>query len=199
MKNFISMSIFAGLLIGIGGLVYLRIGGVAGAILFAFGLLSVVMCGAQLFTGKSGFLSYKEFPKLIAMVILNAVGCAIAAFIASYCTSESLIANLDKIIDARLAASWHSLIVTSAGTGMIMTLAVYGARQKYYLPLLFGVPVFILCGLPHCVADAFYYAAAIFYGKFECSLLIAWLLAIIGNYIGCNLPRIFMGEQFKTV
>ncbi|MBQ5844748.1 MAG: formate/nitrite transporter family protein [Alistipes sp.] len=199
MKNFISMSIFAGLLIGIGGLVYLRIGGVAGAILFAFGLLSVVMCGAQLFTGKSGFLPYKEFPKLIAMVILNAVGCAIAAFIASYCTSESLIANLDKIIDARLAASWHSLIVTSAGTGMIMTLAVYGARQKYYLPLLFGVPVFILCGLPHCVADAFYYAAAIFYGKFECNLLIAWLLAIIGNYIGCNLPRIFMGEQFKTV
>ena len=196
MKNFTLMSIFAGLLIGTGGLVYLRVGGVAGAVLFAFGLLCVVMCGAQLFTGKSGFLPYKDFPKLIAMILLNAVGCAIAAFIASYCSSETLIANLHSIIYARLAASWHKVLVTSIGTGMIMTLAVYGARQKHYLPLLFGVPVFILCGLPHCVADAFYYVAALFYNSFEWELLIAWLWAIAGNYIGCNLPRLFMGEAF---
>ena len=196
MKNFTLMSIFAGLLIGTGGLVYLRVGGVAGAVLFVFGLLCVVMCGAQLFTGKSGFLPYKDFPKLIAMILLNAVGCAIAAFIASYCSSETLIANLHSIIDARLAASWHKVLVTSIGTGMIMTLAVYGARQKHYLPLLFGVPVFILCGLPHCVADAFYYVAALLYNSFEWELLIAWLWAIAGNYIGCNLPRWFMGEAF---
>ena len=196
MRNFISMSIFAGLLIGTGGLVYLRVGGVAGAVLFAFGLLCVVMCGAQLFTGKSGFLPYKDFPKLIAMITLNAVGCAIAAFIASYCSSDDLVANLQTIIDARLTASWHKVVVTSVGTGMIMTLAVYGARQKHYLPLLFGVPVFILCGLPHCVADAFYYAAALFYDCFEWELLIAWGWAIAGNYIGCNLPRWFMGEAF---
>lgn len=196
MKNFTLMSIFAGLLIGTGGLVYLRVGGVAGSVLFAFGLLCVVMCGAQLFTGKSGFLPYKDFPKLIAMILLNAIGCAIAAFIASYCSSETLIANLHSIIDARLAASWHKVLVTSIGTGMIMTLAVYGARQKHYLPLLFGVPVFILCGLPHCVADAFYYVAALLYNCFEWELLIAWLWAIAGNYIGCNLPRWFMGETF---
>ena len=196
MKNFTLMSIFAGLLIGTGGLVYLRVGGVAGAVLFAFGLLCVVMCGAQLFTGKSGFLPYRDFPKLIAMIALNAVGCAIAAFIASYCSSDALVANLQTIIDARLTASWHKVVVTSVGTGMIMTLAVYGARQKHYLPLLFGVPVFILCGLPHCVADAFYYAAALFYDCFEWELLIAWGWAIAGNYIGCNLPRWFMGEAF---
>lgn len=191
MRNFISMSIFAGLLIGVGGLVYLRVGGVAGAVLFAFGLLCVVMCSAQLFTGKSGFLPYRDFPKLLLMLVGNAVGCAIAALIASYCSSDALVANLDTIINARLAASWHKLLVTSVGTGMIMTLAVYGARQKHYLPLLFGVPVFILCGLPHCVADAFYYVTALFYGNFEWSLLVAWFWAIVGNYIGCNLPRWF--------
>ena len=197
MKNFISLSVFAGLLIGTGGLVYLRVGGVAGAVLFAFGLLCVVMCGAQLFTGKAGFLPYKDYPKLVAMIALNAVGCAIVALIASYSSSETLVANLDVIISARLAAPWHKILVTSVGTGMIMTLAVYGARQKHYLPLLFGVPVFILCGLPHCVADAFYYAAAAFYGGFEWALLVSWLWAIVGNYIGCNLPRWFMGESFN--
>ena len=62
----------------------------------------------------------------------------------------------------------------------------------------FGVPVFILCGLPHCVADAFYYALALFCGKAEWGLLTAWLWAIAGNYIGCNLPRWFMAERFEN-
>lgn len=195
-KQFTLMSIFAGLLIGTGGLVYLRVGGIAGAVLFAFGLLCVVMCGAQLYTGKSGFLPIKEMWKLIPMILLNAVGCAFAAWIAYYVSNETVLTNLQGILNARLAASWHGLLMTSVGTGMIMTLAVYGAKQKHYWPLLFGVPVFILCGLPHCVADAFYYAAALFYGKFEPMLLWAWLWAIIGNFIGCNLPRLFMREEF---
>ena len=198
MRNFISMSIFAGLLIGVAGLVYLRVGGLVGAILFAFGLLSVVMCGAQLYTGKAGFLPYKDAAKLVAMIALNAVGCAIAATIASYCTSDAVTSGLDAILSARLTAPWHKLLITSAGTGMIMTLAVYGARRGHYLPLLFGVPVFIMCGLPHCVADAYYYGVAIIAERFEWTMLGAWWWSIVGNYIGCNLPRWFMGEKFEA-
>ena len=198
MRNFLLMSVFAGLLIGTGGLVYLRVGGIAGAILFAFGLLSVVMCKAQLFTGKSGFLPVKQIPRLILMLAGNAVGCLMAAVIAVYCLNTPVQTNLSSILMARQAASWTALLVTSAGTGMIMTLAVYGARQKHYLPLLFGVPVFILCGLPHCVADAFYYALALLTGQCGWWILWAWLWAIVGNYIGCNIPRFFMQEQFEN-
>ena len=75
MRNFLSMSVFAGLMIGIAGLVYLRVGGLAGAVLFAFGLLSVVMCGAQLYTGKAGYLAYRESWRLVPMLLGNAVGC----------------------------------------------------------------------------------------------------------------------------
>ena len=198
MRNFLLISVFAGLLIGTGGLVYLRVGGVAGAALFAFGLLSVVMCGAQLFTGKSGFLPARQIPRLLLMLAANAVGCIIAAIMAVNVINPAVQANLTTILAARESASWIALAVTSAGTGMIMTLAVYGARKKHYLPLLFGVPVFILCGLPHCVADAFYYAVAALLGKFEWWILWAWLWAIIGNYIGCNLPRFFMQEAFEN-
>lgn len=199
MKHFISMAIFAGLLIGISGLVYLRVGGVIGATLFSFGLLSVILCGAQLYTGKSGFLPYRQFPKLMLMILCNAAGCFLGALLASYCSSEALLGNLDKVLDARLTASWHQLLITSIGTGLIMTVSVYGARQKHYLPLLFGVPVFILCGLPHCVADAFYYSAAVVFDRFEWAMLPAWGWAIAGNYIGCNLPRWFMGSEFKPL
>lgn len=192
------MSVFAGLLIGIAGLVYLRVGGLSGAVLFVFGLLCVVMCSAQLYTGKAGYLPYREMPRLVLMLLGNAVGCLLAALIARYCTGDTLFANLDGILSARLTASWHGLTVTSIGTGMIMTLAVYGARRGHYLPLLFGVPVFIMCGLPHCVADAFYYSLALLTDRFEWMLLWAWLWAIVGNYIGCNLPRWFMGEKFEV-
>ena len=192
------MAVFAGLLIGTGGLVYLRVGGIPGAVLFAFGLLSVVMCGAQLYTGQSGFLPYRDFPKLLLMLAANAVGCAIAAVITGYVTTDTVAANLQGILNARENASWIGLLITSSGTGMIMTLAVYGARKQHYLPLLFGVPVFILCGLPHCVADAYYYAVAALQGQWEWWILWAWMWAIAGNWIGCNLPRWFMGELFEN-
>ena len=198
MRHFISMSIFAGLLIGIAGLVYLRVGGLAGAILFAFGLLSVVMCGAQLFTGKSGYLPYRDIPRLVLMLVGNGIGCLIAGVITTYCANTAVIENLDAILLARDAASWHALLVTSIGTGLIMTLAVYGARRDNWLPLLFGVPVFIMCGLPHCVADAYYYGTALLLGEGEWMMLWSWLWAIVGNYIGCNLPRWFMGKAFEA-
>lgn len=198
MRNFLSMSVFAGLMIGIAGLVYLRVGGLAGAVLFAFGLLSVVMCGAQLFTGKAGYLAYRESWRLVPMLLGNAVGCFLAAIITHYVANDAVIGNLDTILVARTSASWHGLVVTASGTGMIMTLSVYGARRGHYLPLLFGVPVFIMCGLPHCVADAYYYGVAIIAERFEWTMLGAWWWSIVGNYIGCNLPRWFMGEKFEA-
>ncbi|MBE6175953.1 MAG: formate/nitrite transporter family protein [Rikenellaceae bacterium] len=197
MREFLSMSVFAGLLIGVAGLVYLRVGGLAGAVLFAFGLLCVVMCGAQLYTGKAGYLPYRDIARLLLMLIGNAVGCLLAGYITTYVANEAVMSNLDTIVTARLDASWHGLLVTSIGTGVIMTLAVYGARKGNYLPLLFGVPVFIMCGLPHCVADAYYYGTALVMGRFEAMMLWAWLWAIIGNWIGCNLPRWFMGKEFN--
>lgn len=197
MRQFLSMSVFAGLLIGVAGLVYLRVGGLAGAVLFAFGLLSVVMCRAQLFTGKAGYLPYRESWRLVPMLLGNAIGCFMAAVIAMYVANDTVAGHLDAILSARLDASWHAIAVTSIGTGLIMTLSVYGARKGHYLPLLFGVPVFIMCGLPHCVADAFYYSLALVLGKFEVAMLGAWFWAIVGNYIGCNLPRWFMSKEFE--
>ena len=87
MRNFITSSLFAGLLIGIAGLVFLHVGGLdegrgfgelGGAVLFAFGLMSVSVSKALLFTGKAGYLPYKESLQLIPMVLLNAVGCFVA-------------------------------------------------------------------------------------------------------------------------
>ncbi len=198
MKELTRLSIFAGLLIGIGGLTYLNVGGLAGAILFAFGLISVVLCKAQLYTGKAGFMAPRQWVRLLYILLGNAVGCALLALLTRYSTRPELFANLDAILAARAAASWHGVLLPAVGTGLIMTLAVYGTMRNNYLPLLFGVPVFILCGLPHCVADAFYYAVAIFDGEAGLWMVQPWVMAILGNYIGCNLPRLFMGHDLTA-
>ena len=159
------MSVFAGLLIGIAGLVFLHVGGLGGAVLFAFGLMSVTLSKSLLFTGKAGYLPLKESLQLVPMVLLNAVGCLAMACIA-YTTvrdSANAQATLDTIMAAREAASWN-VAITSIGTGVIVTLAVHGVRNGTYLPLMYGVPVFIMCGLPHSIADAFYYCMATLMG-----------------------------------
>ena len=198
MRLFISSSIFAGLLIGIAGLVFLHVGGLGGAILFAFGLMCVTICKAQLFTGKAGFLPYKESLQLIPMVLLNAMGCLVTAYIAMQTTNPKMLSTLDTIMAMRGASSWDMLLIASIGTGVIVTLAVYGTRKGNYLPLLYGVPVFIMCGLPHSIADAFYYWVAILNGDFASWMIVAWLMSVIGNYIGCNLPRWCMGKEFEV-
>ena len=191
------MSLFAGLLIGIAGLVFLHVGGLGGAILFAFGLMSVTITKTLLFTGKAGYLPYKESLQLLPMVVLNALGCLITAYIASYSINDNALSTLHTIMAAREAASWYGIMVMSIGTGVIVSLAIYGVRKGSYLPLLYGVPVFIMCGLPHSIADAFYYWAAILNGEFEAWMVIAWIMSVVGNYIGCNFPRWFMGKEFQ--
>ena len=156
------------------------------------------MTGAQLYTGKSGFLPYKESWRLLPMLAGNAVGCFLLAVVSCYVANDAVQSNLATVLSVRTSASWHGVLVTAVVTGMLMTLSVYGARKKHYLPLLFAVPVFILCGLPHCVADAYYYSMAILQGKAEWAMLGVWCWAIVGNYIGCNLPRWFMGKDFEA-
>jgi formate/nitrite transporter FocA (FNT family) len=72
-----------------------------------------------------------------------------------------------------------------------MSTVVTGARQGKPLILLLGVPLFIICGFPHCVADAFYYLTVPtdFTLAHITDLLILYPSLVIGNFIGCNFYR----------
>jgi formate/nitrite transporter FocA (FNT family) len=74
-----------------------------------------------------------------------------------------------------------------------MSAAVAFARQKNWLPLLFGIPLFILCGFYHSIADTFYYSFAVFDGSVGLSWeLASWLaLTYFGNLLGCRLHLLF--------
>ena len=153
-------SIWCGILISIGGLAYLTIGGPLGALLFAFGLISVINTGNRcLFTGIAGVFNPKEISdyfSLLAILGMNFVGCGIMGVLVSFFWEDNQLLN--SIIEARYNTPYHIICIKSIFTGIIMHICVWSAKYKgTYIPVLIGVPLFILCGLPHCVADVFYY------------------------------------------
>ena len=58
-------SLLAGLLIGLGACGFLALGGIPGAIIFAFGLISVVLSGAALYTGRAGVMPLNQTGQLV--------------------------------------------------------------------------------------------------------------------------------------
>lgn len=174
-------AILAGCCIGIGGTVYLKVGGVEGAVLFSIGLIAVVSYKLKLYTGAAGFVSKSNAWQLVPILLGNIVGCILLSLFPT---------NVDvtTIIEARAACSWYNAFVLAIGCGVLMTTAVTFARQDRWLPLLFSVPVFILCGFYHCVADAFYYAVG--YEQLDAGIIPVYIATVAGNFVGCNIPRL---------
>ena len=186
-------AIIAGICISIGCVVNLRVGGVAGAVLFAFGLLAVVHYKLKLYTGTAGFIrSHGDWSMLGTVLLGNIMGCALTALACSYSQPDILPPDL-AIVQSRLAKGPFACFLLAIGCGFIMTTAVQFGREGKFLPLLFGVPVFILCGFAHSVADAFYFLAVP--EQYCIDLLIVYLAEVLGNFVGCNLYRWVIAKQ----
>ncbi len=194
--TFAGSALLAGICIGIAGFGYLAIGGVVGAVTFAFGLLAVVHYRLKLYTGTAGFFIKGEFAKLCAILGLNIVGCLLVAMMARV-SPMPLQETAQRILEGRLAAGWWQCGVLAIGCGFIMTTAVKWGREAKFLPLLFGVPLFIVCGFPHCIADAFYYLVvpANFLAANAAQVLLLYASIVVGNFVGCNLYRWILGSN----
>lgn len=184
-------SFLAGICIGIAGFGYLAEKSIIGAVLFAFGLLTVVHYGLRLYTGTAGFIKKGEVGKLFFILFGNILGCLLVGLMAR-CSPMGLQETAQKILEGRLAMGPLKGFILAIGCGFIMTTAVTFARKEKNLPLLFGVPLFIICGFPHCVADAFYYLCVpfSFLGENLLDVLTFYICIVAGNFVGCNLYRI---------
>ena len=186
-------AIIAGICISIGCVVNLRVGGVAGAVLFSFGLLAVVHYKLKLYTGTAGFIRARgDWSMLLFVLIGNIIGCALTALACTYAQPDILSPDL-AIVQSRLAKGPLACFLLAIGCGFIMTTAVQFGREGKFLPLLFGVPVFILCGFAHSVADAFYFLAVP--ELYSIDLLIVYVAEVLGNFVGCNLYRWVIAKQ----
>ena len=196
-------AVMAGITIGIAGWGYLATTNIIGAVLFAFGLLTVVSYKMKLYTGTAGFVEFmddnnklqiiKPLAELLLVLVGNIIGCLLVGLLARLSPLE-LTQAAQNILQGRLNVGPLSGGLLAIGCGFIMTTAVTFARKGQYLPLLFGVPLFIVCGFPHCVADAFYYLTVPFdfISNNIGDVLLFYISIVFGNFIGCNLYRIVM-------
>ena len=179
----------SGICIGLGGAAYLKLGGLEGAVLFAFGLLSVVHYKLPLYTGMAGFFNYKsriEYVNLFAAVLFNALGCFITAKLVGF--------EGQDVIFQRIEAGYFLCLCRSILCGIIMTIIVGAARKGNQILLIFGITLFIACGFYHSIADAFYMFSSLEDIELVRDYLSYWLVIIAGNFIGCNVPRLLKCE-----
>lgn len=203
MIRLLRSSIFAGIAIGTAGFGFLAsgvqsetYGSLAGAVLFSFGLLTVVGYKLKLYTGTAGFIMKNEIGNLFLILLGNIAGCFFMAML-SRVSPMDIQAAAQNILEGRLRTGALRCGFLGIGCGFIMTTAVQFARQKQYLPLLFGVPLFIMCGFTHCVADAFYYLCVplAFWKAHALQILAVYGCIVVGNLIGCNLYRIVLAKD----
>ena len=179
----------ASLLIGLGDYILLKIGAPLGAFLFAFGLYGVCMLGANLYTGKCGFvISDKKWLELGIILLVNlAAGWAIG-WLFSVADPALIEAAQEKI------AKWDfsvDFFVRSIFCGSIMYLAVKCFKLGSVWGIFFGVPLFILAGFQHSIANVITAGIATY---FDWTIL----LCAGGNFVGSVVTAWLVGEAEKV-
>ena len=198
-RNFIFSALFAGVLISIGGLAFLKVGGIVGAILFTFGLISIISYKYKLYTGTAGYIGKPwnikqniRFKEVLFILLLNIIGCFIVGYLVNLANND-IYDSLNTLVESRLMKDWYQVLILAIGCGYIMTTVVEHSKfNDNWKPLIYGIPLFIMCGMYHSIADAFYFSTYIINHNFivDNNLFLIYLYEVVGNFIGCNIYRL---------
>lgn len=143
-------SILAGILIGFGVIINLQSSDpVVGALLFSFGLLTIIEMQLLLYTGKIGFLEEDLMPMLIPILIFNCIGIAITVLLYGAANPDfnTIIAHAASI---KFAKGYLTLFINACFCGALIHFAV---KNKVKVLTIFAIMIFILIGAEHCIAD----------------------------------------------
>lgn len=195
-------AILAGVMISIGGCVFIGCTdkGYAwvGAILFSVGLMTVFQFGLDLYTGKVGY-ALENKPSfvidLLVMIIGNLVGCIIVGYMMPFGTAETFVAARMDNVDY-LRVFFKGIL---CGILMFIAADIYKKRNSF-VGAFIAVPVFILSGFEHSIADMFYFMSAGFHGSeiaFSFDSVIFIVVVILGNAVGGLLFPAFMKYMYE--
>lgn len=201
MKNYFKLfisSILAGLLIAIGGIIYLScksINVIMGAFFFAFGLFSIINFKLDLFTGKVGYIFDNKVNFLVDLLIIllgNGIGCILVGYILrspillNDLRFENIISIANEVSLVKLNSSWLTILILSILCGIMIYIAVEVSKRDFHpiikvVTTFFAIAIFILGGFEHCVANMFYFSLA---NVWSLKTVLYILIMVIGNSIG---------------
>lgn len=181
-------AVYAGFMIGVGGIVYLSVENrVIGSLLFSFGLLTIVTQGFYLYTGKIGFVKrLKDLPDMAVTVAGNYVGTFLAAVMAG---GAGLTISSAGLVSGKLDKGIGSVFLLSVFCGVMMYLAIDNYnKNKNVVFIMFPVMIFISSGFEHSIANMFYFHLAGAYGG---KALLYLLVMAVGNGVGAKVFDVF--------
>ncbi|WP_138205400.1 formate/nitrite transporter family protein [Haloimpatiens lingqiaonensis] len=186
----IILGILAGAFVAIGGAVAsvgthsitnVGLSKLVGGALFPIGLILVIICGAELFTGNSlMFLGVLEgrvsFKKLLRNWIIVYISNFVGAIIISFLVFQSGMLNLSgrklggsviKVAAAKGGLSFGPAFASGILCNMLVCLAVWGATASKdvigkVVMSWFPVMTFVTCGFEHCIANMYFLTVGIF-------------------------------------
>ena len=201
--DYLIKGIYAGILIGIGGTVYLSVQNtVAGSFLFSIGLLTICMYQMNLSTGKIGYVLVNKF-NYVFELLLSLLGNFIGTFFVGFLVRHTRVSGISQraldIVNIKLSDNLLSILILSMFCGMLMYIAVNSYKVSKneigkYAPIFMCVMTFILCGFEHCVANMYYFFVA---GLFNTKVLLYLLIMILGNSIGSIIIAFFYNRYNK--
>lgn len=177
---------FAGILISLGGTVYLACDNkYIGAVLFSVALLSICYQGYSLYTGKICYIPQKHSKEEISVLLTGLLGNVIATTVCGYAMAYAVPRLKEVALNActlKLEQNALQTVIRGIFCGILIYIAV-DIYKKFKTPvgIIFCIPVFILSGFEHSVADMYYFATS---GIVSLKAFIFIWLVILGNTIG---------------
>lgn len=189
-RQFVS-AVIAGMLIGMGGTVYLsQSNAVVGSFLFSIGLYTILVFQLHLYTGKIGYTPFQKPVYVIELLITwfgNLVGTGLVALmVRNTRIFMGIEARVSQIAATKLSDGLPSIFILAIFCGMLMFIAVDCYRNVQGSTLRFAgvfmpVMVFILSGFEHVIANMFYFSLA---SAWDVHCCIAILVMTLGNAVG---------------
>jgi formate/nitrite transporter FocA (FNT family) len=179
--------VLAGCLVSFGGTVLLSCDNrYLGALLFCIALLAICWFGFNLYTGKVGFLALDHGKKALCTATIGLLGNFLGTLLMGFLIFRALPVLREAALSAcekRLTQLPLQTLLRGCFCGVLMYIAVWTFREKKTIVgILFCIPVFVLSGFEHSIADMYYFSLAgiLFRGE---SLLFL-LLVLLGNSLG---------------
>ena len=204
----IANGLLAGIMISIGGSVFLACFGdgsvlnkAIAAFFFTIALLCICLKGYSLYTGKIGFIPEKHDREAFSILLWGLLGNIIATALCGLAVRYA-VPNLEavavNICAAKLTQAWWQTLIRGIFCGILMYIAVSVYRDKGSISaILFCVPVFILSGFEHSIANMFYFAVS---GDFfSVSGAVYLAIVVLGNSIGGMMMPLLAMIQPKQV
>lgn len=175
LKTVIKKSIAASFFISV-GVAVLFSSPTFGPFLFSLGLLVICCTDMYLFTGKCGytFTNLQIKQQILLILIVNLMSGWLFGFLLSFTNEQFTLQAIEKI------DSWNWSIgsfIQAFYCGSIMYICVELYKKKEKLSILYGIPIFILSGFQHCIANAITLGVARTFNSII-------FLHIIGNFLG---------------